>query len=336
MQKNTLLLIFIFCAILCHSQQTIFLSGSDNKLYTLNLSNCLLTIVNNSPAMADIAVSPNGNLWGYNMSKLWSINQVTGQVTEIAVTNPTVGGVSLVALNNTTLLFENGQTLCAMNTANAQVTFLGSIGYTAAGDLTWYNDKLYMPTPNGLLIKITLNTDFSAVVSAIPVNELTNPIPYCEAMITAEFEGYDNALVGFAGNNVYKICPIDGSYELLCPALSTQFPGADSMRLNNQLTTPITCNQELSISKDEIALFTISPNPIKTNDILKIQLKENLSESVLVELFDLNGHKIVSKEAFAEDKNIILNIFDTYLSAGLYILKMQSGTKLEYLKLIIQ
>lgn len=335
--KKTLSLLLIAFSQICYSQQTIYLTGLNNKLYTFNPNNCSLTFVANSTAMADIAVTPNGNLWGYSGSKLWSINPINGQVTEIGWTNPTQGGVSLVALNNTTLLFVSGGFLYAMNTSTVSVTAIGPVPYNAAGDLTWYDNNLFMPSTEGLLIKIVLNNTNTNVVSVTPVNNLSNPIPICEAMITANFEGFDNALIGFSQSEAYKICPIDGSYEPLCSGLITQFPGADSMRLPNQINTPTTCEQILSISETAYSSYYIVTNPIKQNGLLQIHLNQTTNNQVVkIDIFDMQGHFLLTKKENPNSETISLNITNYALSRGMYIVRISSNSKSKYLKLIVE
>lgn len=335
MKKIIFFLVFIIFETHSFSQQTIFLSGNDNKLYNINLNNCLLTIVNDSPAMPDIAVTPDGNLWGYNGIKLWSINQTSGQTTQIANSNPIAGTDSLVALNNSTLLFESGQYLWALNLTNAHATILGTIGYFAK-DFAWYDNNLFMSTDNGLLVKIILNESNSNVVSVIPVNSLSNPIPICEAIVTAAFEGHDNALVGFSENSAYKICPIDGSYTLLCQSLATQFFGADSVRLSNQVNPPINCEQILSAIEITASHYSAFPNPVGQNDIFQLHLDDEIGTQESINIFDLQGHRLISRKETLNAQNILFNMADYSLPKGIYIIENFSNNKRRHLKLIVQ
>jgi len=75
----------------------------------------------------------------------------------------------------------------------------------------------------------------------------------------------------------------------------------------------------LNVSKNELLNVAVFPNP--TKGILNIRLPENKSEKTVLNLYDIQGRNILSKESSNTDET--LNIEN--LSDGIYMLSIQSG-----------
>ncbi|MBL7891751.1 MAG: gliding motility-associated C-terminal domain-containing protein [Bacteroidia bacterium] len=234
-----------------YSQQPIFVTIAGGDLYKLNLSNCSSKFIGSTgQGFGDIAFTPNGKLWGIVGGELYHIDTTNANATSIG--NTGVGAVSLVGLNDTTLLAEYGDKLYGINTIHATSYYIDTIGYQAAGDLTWYDNDLYMTT-GGQLIKMVLNSTYTAILSVDSINSLSNQIPTCEGAATASFVCGYNSIIGFNADNVYKICQIDGTFQMLCPSIVMGgIPGGASIRLPVQIPQPTTCllKQMVSITGD--------------------------------------------------------------------------------------
>ncbi|MBK9591096.1 MAG: hypothetical protein IPO32_06200 [Crocinitomicaceae bacterium] len=82
------------------------------------------------------------------------------------------------------------------------------------------------------------------------VNTAINPVPTCEGTATSTIINDYNSIIGFNGPNAYKICHLNGTFELLCPDLIPGgTPGAASIRLMNQVPQPAICS---TVSINEI------------------------------------------------------------------------------------
>ncbi|HYV91993.1 MAG TPA: T9SS type A sorting domain-containing protein [Chitinophagales bacterium] len=221
------------------SQQPIFATISGGDLYSFDLTNCTRhSIGSTGQGFGDIAFIPDGRLWGIIGGQLYQIDTATAIATLVG--NTGVGSITLVGLNDSTLLAEFGMNLYGINTNNATSYYIDHIGYGASGDLTWYDDDLYMTTP---VIKIVLNNTNTAILS---VTNLNSSVPTCKGAVTASFVGDYNSIVGFNGPNLYKICQIDGSYEMLCPSLNIGgTPGAAYSFIHYTLSTPATVSIDL-------------------------------------------------------------------------------------------
>ena len=235
------------------SQQPIFFSDGFGKLYSCNLSNCSVRYIGETGAapstFTDIAFTPDGRLWGIKAGALYLIDTTTANTTFIG--NLGVDGASLVDLNDSTLLIESYNKLYGINVNNGSSYYIDTIGYSADGDLTWYDDALYMVTAviapgNRGIVKLELNAANTAIVN---ITLLGDSIPESYAAVSTFSCGY-NVLVDFSNSstgNVYKICPLDGSYTILCPNLlgDGAAAGAAAIRLPTQNPQPTSCAEVL-------------------------------------------------------------------------------------------
>jgi hypothetical protein len=232
MKQFITLLFFLFVYLYGFSQQPLILDDGEN-FYSYNYSNCTYRFMGNIPgaSFADIAFTPDGKFWGISDGFLYQIDTITISPTLIGQSKGTEG-VSLVALNDSILLDEFQDSLWGINTRTAQSYDIGYIGYSAAGDLSWFGTNLYMTTEKQL-IKIVLNADYTAILNVTPVNSIDNPIPLCYGLATVPINGTP-ALIG-AYIDAYNISPIDGTFQLLCPSIgaataagaaSLSYPGA--------------------------------------------------------------------------------------------------------------
>jgi gliding motility-associated-like protein len=94
----------------------------------------------------------------------------------------------------------------------------------------------------GILIKIELDAQANNISKVTEINSNSNLLPNCEGLTSAEFDNEYNFIIGFSADDVYKICPIDGSYTTLCNNIvPNSIPGGASKRLKIQNPLPKTC-----------------------------------------------------------------------------------------------
>lgn len=300
------------------SQQPIFATISGGDLYSFNLTNCTRHFIGSTgQGFGDIAFTPNGQLWGIIGGQLYHIDTTTANATLIG--NTGVGAVSLVGLNDTTLLAEYGMKLYNINTNNATSSYIDTIGFQAAGDLTWYDDDLYMVTSAGQIIRMVLNITNTALVSVTPIG---SSVPTCEGAVTASFVGDFNSIVGFNGPDLIKICQIDGSSQMLCPNLNIGgTPGGASIRLVTQIPQPTSCSitgvQEMFFHNQ----FSIFPNP--TTNLLNIQTK--LNKQTHFNIYNSFGQLVKSGILQSDLTTILID----NLSGGLYTIELKSDSNYE-------
>ncbi len=212
------------------AQQEILATDSNGDLFSYDLENCTKSFIGSTNiGFGDIALTTNNELWGVENSNLYHINKTNGSVTFI--NNMSISPVSLVGLDDTTLLAEYQLNLYSINTNTAQVELIGYLGYSADGDLIWDGETLFMLTP---FIKIELNTNLSQILKVTPI---ITTVPISQGSVLLGDNYY--TLVSFSGKDVYEVCPLDGSYELMCENLNIDgIPGAAStISVINKLNT---------------------------------------------------------------------------------------------------
>jgi hypothetical protein len=329
MSRFFLTVLFLLIYVATFSQQPVFVTVSGGDLYSIDLKNCNSRFIGATGHLfLDIAFTSDGSLWGIEYQKLYKIDSTNANVTLIG--NVGINPNSLVALNDSILLGEFGNKLYKIKTSAAQTYSIGTIGYSGIGDLTWYDNDLYLTAP-GQLIKITLNSTNTAILSVTPVNNSSNPIPNCEGVANVSFSGYSNSIIGFSSDrNVYKICHIDGSYDTLCPLI---FPlgmtGAATMRLATQVPIPTSCSLATSIenffANNSFSLF---PNPA-TN---QLNLRTNFNQFVDFNIYDAHGHLVKTGVAITNNKTIDTN----ELPNGIYSIVLITDYKMARKSFIVE
>lgn len=314
-----------------YSQSPIFVTISGGDLYKLNLSACTSTFVGSTgQGFGDIAFTPNGKLWGIVSGDLYQIDTTTANSNLIGFTG--LQSISLVGLNDTTVLAEVNQNLYGIRTTNTTTYSIGSIGYSATGDLTWYDNNLYM-TSGSELIKITLDATNSSILNAVPVSTI-NAILGCEGAATSSFSGSDNRIIGFSNTDVIKICQIDGTYQMLCSNIVPGgIPGGASIRLATQNPIPTSCQDFVGINDltKQGRQLIISPNPFSYET--KIEVSKILTNACLIvtnsfgqvikQIDNINGQSIKFRCDNCE--------------SGIYFLQIKENSKTIFIdKLVIE
>lgn len=282
----TSIFLILFIRSTCQNQIYATIAGGD--LYSFDISNCTRQFIGSTGlGFGDIAFTPDGRLWGVISGQLYEIDPMNAAVSFVGQIG--FETIALVALNDTTLLVEAGLNLYRINTNTATPTFVGNIGYGASGDLTWYDDDLYIVTP---LIRIELNDTYTQILD---VEAVSLDVPVCEGAVTASFEDDFNAILGFNGEDLIKICQIDGSWELVCPDLNIGgTPGAASIRLPNQVPEPVSCCYSVpSITCGEDVVVNIeSPETFATLNIPNPTVTQECGSYTLTN--DFNGQASAS------------------------------------------
>lgn len=319
------------------SQQSVYVTIGGGDLYKLELDNQCNSLFIGSTGLGfgDIAFTPDGRLWGIVGESLYQINPLNATVSLVG--NFGLSAISLEALDNNTLLVEANQNLYGININDASISLIGNIGYSAIGDLTWYDNDLYMASVDfissaAVLIKIVLNETYTAILSSAPVNSILNPIPPCEGLATVSFSDLHNSIIGFSGQNIYEICYLDGSYQLLCETIVPNgIPGGASIRFPIQNPQPQLC-QFLAVIEHPIPniIVQICPNPFSSHTVLKLSDSlNNLSLTIL----NCYGQKVKEINNISEQT---ITLYSDNLSRGMYfILFEKNGHLIGKEKLIV-
>lgn len=351
--KKAIILLFLF---LCkaHSQQIIVATTMAQPPHTgfvhiLDVSNCEVSNMVTSLSFSDIALAPDGQLYG-TVNTWFRINPTTGSTTALPPSlSSNAAPNNLVALDNNTLLFVGsgfpGYHLFAYHISDGTLTDYGNVGYSSSGDLAWYDNALYLtnnyitwegPDENilvnhTLLIKIELNSDNTAVQSITQINDTTNPLPGgMHGLTTVAVANSNNILIGAALNKLYKICPYDASYELIC---ETDYPiaGLASPRLAVQNPEPVSCNN-LSLADIANNVSSLLPNPIAKDGVLHIELPLGNS---YVNAKIVNMQEMVLYNESSQNNTIEIDLRNLNMASGLYFVEISHDSKTKTHKLLV-
>lgn len=335
--KKVIILLLLFISKV-QSQQVIVSSTLPDPpwtgyLYSLNLSTCEVSNLVTTLRFFDIAQTPNGNLYGF--TGLWYlINPETGSYTSLPI-SPGFPN-ALVALDNNTLLFVEDTDLIGYHISDGSLINFGNIGHTSAGDLTWYDNALYLTERSigdvNILIKIVLNSGNTAIESVTQVNDNSNPLPGpVFGLTTASIGNGINMLIGSYDNKLYKICPFDASYELICETDYGQITGLTTLRLPIQNPQPINCNS-LSLLDLENSTFSLFPNPVAKDGILYIKVPIG-NTNFNTRIINMQGIVLYNEILQAHSSEIDLKKLN--LSSGVYFVELSQGHKITIHKLVI-
>jgi hypothetical protein len=304
-----------------YAQESLYATISGGDLFKFDLENCTREFIGATGiGFGDIAFTPNGRLWGIVSGRLYEIDPLTADTTLIGTHG--LPSVSLVDLNDTTLLAEANLKLYGINTNDASSFLIDSIGFPASGDLTWYDSELYIVTAGFQIVRIELNDENDSILS---VTSIGTDLPTCEGAATSAFENDLNSIIGFNGSDVIKICHLDGSFEVLCPMLNFGgTPGAASIRLENQNPTPASCVLS-TLSQSEKPSIKIFPNPA----INYIKITTSLPCRFEYGIFDSLG-KVVIKGEYSSDELISLES----IASGFYIIQLNCEDVIQRIRFV--
>lgn len=218
------LLIILLKISSCYSQSGIYISATSN-LYTFDYATCQATLIGNSlgPIWYDIAITPNGQLYGIDSENLYSISTTDGSAYYIANLFSLGFGInSLIALDNNHLMAISGIDLYKINVHDGSLTQLGVVGHGSSGDLTYYKGSYYLASQENKLIKITLTEDQSAIKKVTEIGSMDTEYNSVFGVLTigdVDCEHDDLSIIAFEGYSVYKINPKTGKAQLVCDSV---------------------------------------------------------------------------------------------------------------------
>jgi hypothetical protein len=317
--KKVVIILFLFTSSLCSfGQSQLFYACTSYKgLLKLDVRTCDTTFIGSLPSIfGDIALTPDGKLYGLSLAmsrNLYEIDTSNASIHLIAALN-FAGSNSLVSDSAGNLLTVSQDSVYQINRFTGQIFSLGYFGaYASAGDLTFYQDTLYLTAIGNLLIKIILHPVVSSqLVGTMSATNIYGINTIClngsETMIAS---GGDNR-----GSSLYTVNPTNALLTLLCDTIThhTLIYGATSQRdfitregcfVLNGINVPST--------DDNLNIF---PNPV--TDILNISY--NNAELIVITIFDVASKQLLCKMFM---NSVSLNIEN--LSAGVYLFQIENA-----------
>lgn len=164
-----LVTVFVQLTLSGFSQERLYIAHG-NEVGYVNLLDFSYTYVATTPNFLDIAITPDGKLYGITGTELYEVNLTTGNSTNIPLnfgSSYFYGGNSMVSDRNGDLFVTGfGTTLFKIEMQTREVVMVGGISHTAAGDLCFYEGKLYMAADGNGLVEIALDPSGNSVLSS--------------------------------------------------------------------------------------------------------------------------------------------------------------------------
>ena len=194
---KTMLIASSIAISLAHADPNIWVADDHARLGIVDVvTGSAKLILNQGYLYYDIAFDANGNLYGVDPSKLYSINKATGwgtQIGSLGLSNLVWGSLAF-SPNGMLYMLVSGMpsVLYTINTETGQATAEFNTGYSFARDLVFFNGNLYFTdTYNLFLLNLT--------------DQNTTRIGSFGANITKLIAADNGVLYGIGKNNIYSI-----------------------------------------------------------------------------------------------------------------------------------
>jgi gliding motility-associated-like protein len=160
------------------SQDKLYISLSNGEIGYIDLLTFTYHPMLTLPtAFMDIAIGPNGLLYGVDNKKMYEIDPVTLKYTSYIISGEYDGGNAMVSDKDGNLIVTSGGQLYKVDMkTKSSIQLKGSIGQSD-GDLCFYDGKLYL-TSNGAIVEIILDADKTTIISSKTQGILNFPTAY--------------------------------------------------------------------------------------------------------------------------------------------------------------
>ncbi len=167
--RSFFLILVLFSSVYL-SAQNIFVSNSNSQIWKTNPNTCSSVLVGTTTQnFLDIAFLPNGKMYGQNNNGIYEVDTTNASSTLVLAINT---GNSLVGAPNGMLYsVDDNDDLLKIDLNTSTVTNLGQVNCGSAGDLAFFQGKLYLTCDNSDLLEIdTLNPGASFPVGNLNIN----------------------------------------------------------------------------------------------------------------------------------------------------------------------
>ncbi|MFZ4635260.1 MAG: hypothetical protein ACOYNO_13735 [Saprospiraceae bacterium] len=166
------MLLFVGCFCQRPLAQIIYFNDDNGDIYEMDMATCNSTFIANGPAFNDMAVGPNGLIYGLYSLEIWEIDPVSGSNTLIGTIPPFNFAVTGLEYGQNGMIYIIGAEVWELNPANGNIINKGSLptDWYCIGDLVYYQGVYYAAVWIG-------NTGANDRLAAIDVNNPANSTP---------------------------------------------------------------------------------------------------------------------------------------------------------------
>lgn len=268
MKKYCYILLFLFLNLNCLGQAEYVCTTTG--VYRVDFANCSSQQISTANFLTDIAVLPNGELYGIDFYKLYHINTANGIMTFVAdIDSPGTGFNSLTALDNDRLLAINVTTKAYyIEVSTGSKTEIGYLNYSPSGDVTRFKGKYFMTDSGDRLIRFELDTTSNIIYQITNVGFMNSPSSsvygiFTSGNVSCTFDSL--SLVAFEEHSVYTVDENNADFTFYCDLNVGTITGAASIIESQQ--------QLLTSSLEMPNVFT--PNCDGLNDFFTIPDSKN-------------------------------------------------------------
>lgn len=268
----------------------LFVHDIQGNLATLDVSTGTVSIIGNlGVTLTDIAVDPQGDLYGVSTSHLFRINAETGTA---SVIGPTGVHTSALEFSSDGTLYAagNSSSLYTIDVQSGLATTIADLGVGAAGDLGFAGSTLYMSSSNDQLIEI----DLSNGVSTTTIGPLGGPIQGLDSATGPLFGVRENSLFAINLSSGASTEVINFSGQGLSDVLGAAFGVAGGNPGNTSLNEQIGADIDAVVALEFNSLvgnYIIAPTGIGTSvseaggsDTLAVSLANIPETNVVIHL----------------------------------------------------
>lgn len=328
--------IIIFCLPVILNGQSVFININNGEIYEVNpdFSLTLTTVVSNNFFVADIAISPDGKMYGIAGDELIEIDRVTGVVTVLKGL-PHDGYVSLVCDSEFQLYtLAASQMLYRYNILTDSLEVIADVGDSTPGDLTFYSGHLiFQSSTDGHIKAFNLETGILSTIlcsyfpfDGIGIWGMSNVFTTCDSQTVYATDIQENLLE-------YDI--EEGQIEFRQHYDQFTFQGLDINGMTssteylasecNHTFESIECLSALIDGDKPGSPVRLFPNP--ATEQVSVVSRDEVQE---IRIFSAAGTllKNIQNETYTIDVSNFIH--------GIYFIHIIAGDKLFYKKLIIE
>jgi len=304
--------------------QILYASLYNSGLIKINISSCTETVIGYTDSvLVDIAICPDSKLYGTDGRYLYEIDTSNAILT-------TIGQQNTVALSNNLVCDKSGNllsigyndSLYQINRFTGQYLGIGQldVNYYSAGDLTFYNDTLYLSACGDYLIKIILPNCSTQNMGMMNAQNIWGVNTIC-------ING-NQIMIASGGtathSNLYQVNPNNANLNLLCNTVTHNLIyGAASI---NDYNDEFGCKtMDIMPSHLNTKMIDVYPNP--TYDFVNVTTDNNTSSEIIV--YGISSTKIYQIKFV---KFVSINMRD--IPKGIYFYEIRNNQEIKRGKII--
>ena len=235
--------------------QGVYVVDGFDDLYWMDMGNCEKHFVVSIDRSAfDIAFHPDGTLYGVSggmgTGNFYRIDTLTGNTTNVNLF-PEVGLTSLtIGADGTVYTMGGAGNIWTYNIDTDVAINHGDVGFSAEGDLTFYNGELYVAAQGDRIIRINIDDPPNSEIiidENIPgtILGIVSDVVSCDEINCYAITGGDFSeifLIDFENNSLQQVCFLD--VHVGGRASTAEFLGSVPIEINNLLGSNPDCHDQ--------------------------------------------------------------------------------------------